>query len=125
MVIYSHKARRGRGFVLIEAAVAIAILLLATIPLASWMMSDARSLHDAYSRAIAVELVDGEMETLVAGAWRNYSEGTNVCHPAGNAARNLPPGQFLIIRHGDQLQLRWTPSGKCGIGAVTREATVK
>jgi len=125
MVIRRGIERRSAGVFLIEAMVGIAILVLATVPLSVWLMTDARSFRDTYRRAIAVELVDGETEILAAGDWRNYAEGTNVCHVRGDASANLPEGQFLVIRHGDRLRLEWRGANKSSIGIVAREIIVK
>jgi hypothetical protein len=125
MVIRRHGSSREGGVLVVEAMVAMAILILATLPLSIWMLADARAFRDTYRRAVAVELVDGEMEILAAGDWRNYPEGTNACHIEAKAAANLPEGRFEVIRHENHLRLEWTPSRGSGIARVAREVTIR
>ena len=68
----SSLARRAgrpaqRGLLLTEMVVAMAILVVAVLPLAYSIISEQRLLRTYYQRAVAMEIVDGEMEALVAG----------------------------------------------------------
>jgi hypothetical protein len=110
---------------MIEGMVGISILLIAVLPLAMWSVMDAKALHKSYQRAVAVEMVDGEMEVLAAGAWRDVAEGTNEFRASGKAGANLPDGEFQIIRRGDHVRMEWKALKKSGIGMVAREAVIK
>jgi len=117
---------RAAGSALIaELIVAMAILVAAVFPLSLSFLKDARVLRAEYCRAVAVEIVDGEMEILVAGEWQAYAEGAHAYEVRAQAARNLPPGQFQLTRTGNRIRLEWAATEKQGIGTVVREATVK
>jgi AhpC/TSA family len=78
-----------------------------------------------YFRAVADEVVDGEMEILAAGGWKNFPDGTQAYTVHSRAAANLPAGHFELIKTGNHLRLEWTPDKRRGIGAVVREVTIK
>ena len=107
-----------------ELVVGMAILVIAVLPIGYSLLNDARALRSTYQRAVAMEIVDGEMEILAAGQWRSFPEGTNTYAVHALAATNLPPGQFRLARTGNHLQLEWRadPPRK---GNVTREAMVR
>jgi hypothetical protein len=119
-----HPAPR-RAFLMIELIVAMAILTIAFLPLAYSVNEDGRLFRATYQRAVAMEIVDGEMEILAASEWRDYPEGTQDYPVTAAAARNLPPGQFQFTRAGKHLRLAWLPADKTGVGPVIREVTVK
>jgi hypothetical protein len=125
MVILRKRSRGNDGVFMIEGMVGIAILVIAVFPLAMWSVLDAKALHKTYQRAVASEMVDGEMEILAAGGWRGVVEGTNEYHASGKAGANLPEGKFQVIRRGDHVWLEWKALRKSGIGAVAREAVIK
>ena len=52
-----------------------------------------------------MEIIDGEMEMLHAGDWRNYLDGEHPYKVKANAATNLPPGGFFLMRTGAMLRL--------------------
>jgi hypothetical protein len=125
MVIRTPRFAKRRGILLAEMAMAMAILFIAVLPLAFSINSDARLFRATYRRAVAMEIVDGEMEILAAGQWRNFPEGAHPYLIHANAAANLPAGQFQLTRTGQHLRLEWLPAKKQGIGPVVREVTVK
>jgi len=116
---------RQRGWLMVELLVAIAILAGALLPLAYSIATETRLARSLYQRAVAMEIVDGEIEILAAGPWRDIPEGSRPCAVHANAAANLPPGQFLLTRAGNHLRLEWTAANKSGIGTIIREVTVQ
>ena len=110
---------------MIELIVAMAILVIAFFPLAYSISSDAQLFRATYQHAVAMEIVDGEMEILAAGEWRAFPEGAHVYPIHANAASNLPDGKFQLTRTGNHLRLEWDPAEKTGVGIVAREVTVK
>jgi hypothetical protein len=125
MVIRTGHSRKQRGIVVAEIVLAIAILSIAMLPLAFSANADARLFRATYQRAVAMEIVDGEIEILAAGEWRNFPEGSHSYAVHAKAAANLPPGQFRLTRSGQHIRLEWTSAKKQGIGSVVREVTVK
>ena len=78
-----------------------------------------------YARSVANEIVDGEMEILVAGDWKNFPDGPQNYSVHANAAAGLPPGRFQLTKNSNRLRLEWNADEKRGIGTVVRETTVK
>lgn len=108
-----------------EIVVAMAILLTAMLPMGDSVINEGRLLRSTYQRAIAMEIVDGEMEILAAGEWRAFPEGAQDYKVQASAATNLPTGQFRFTRQTNHLRLEWAPTNTHGIGAVIREVTLK
>jgi hypothetical protein len=115
----------ARGFLMVDAAVAVVILMMAIMPLAYSFAKEARLLRAAEHRAVAMEIVDGEMEILAAGEWRNFPDGAQDYLVRTRAAATLPLGNFRLTKNGNHLRLEWTSDLRQGIGPVVREATVK
>ena len=132
MVITSHfralagrRARPRHGYLEVDFMVALAILILAVLPV-GYSVSQERKLTRAYySRAAAMEIVDGELEVLRAGAWRQFKEGAHVYEPRAESASQLPPGRFTLTVTDDRLRLVWQPEGSGSGSAVVREGRRK
>jgi hypothetical protein len=116
---------RQRGALMVELLVAMALIAGALLPLAYSFASERRLVRATYQRAVAMEIVDGEMEVLAAGAWRAHSAGVHEYPVHAVAATNLPPGRFLLTVQETTVRLEWRPSVKMHGGAVVREVTVK
>ncbi len=116
---------RQRGILIVDALVAIALLVAALLPLAYSIASEKRYVRAAYQRAVALEIVDGEMEVLAAGGWRAFSNGVYELPLRGLAATNLPPGRLQLSVTPGKLRLEWHPQVKQHGGAVIREVEVK
>lgn len=110
---------------MVDLAVAMAILALAIVPLGFSFARERQALRVEYLRSVADEIVDGEMEILAAGDWKNFPDGSHDYSVHAAAAASLPPGHFQLTKTGNHLRLEWTSDAKRGIGAVVREATVK
>lgn len=125
MVITRQPSASTRAFLLVDLMVAMAILMIAFFPLAYSFTADARLFRATYQQAVAMEIVDGEMEILAAGAWRAYPEGTQSYPIHARAAQNLPEGKFQLTRTGNHLRLEWDPAQKTGVGIIAREVTIQ
>ena len=110
---------------MIEMAVAIAIFLGTLLPVAYSFASERRLARSYYEHAVAMEIVDGEMEVLAAGEWRAFSPGTHTYAVHAEAATNLPPGDFRLTIETNKIRLEWIPAAKQHGGPVVREGTVK
>ena len=106
-----------------EMMVAMGILVIAVLPLAFSVAQERRLLWACYNRAVAMEIVDGEMEVLLAGAWRTLPQGTQDYVPHAFAATNLPRGKFQLTVADRHLRLEWRPVNKDSGGKVVREAS--
>lgn len=119
------RARQMHGFMMVDLFVGMAILALAVLPLAYSYVRETRLLRAEYFRGVAMEIVDGEMEVLAAGEWRNFPAGAQPYAVHAHAAANLPPGHFKMTRNGPHLRLEWMSDQRQGIGPVVREITIK
>jgi hypothetical protein len=117
--------RRQCGALLVELLVAMALLIGVLFPLAYSFATERRLARSYYQRAVAIEIVDGEMETLMAGEWHAFPTGTHDYAVHAGAATNLPPGRFTLTVQPPKLRLRWQPTLKDRGGPVTREAILK
>jgi hypothetical protein len=110
---------------MVELLIALAIIAGVLLPLAYSFASERRLARGYYQRAVAMEIVDGEMEALLAGEWRAFTPGVQDYHVHAAAATNLPPGHFILSVEPGKLRLRWQPARKDSGGPVTREAMLK
>jgi hypothetical protein len=108
-----------------ELMVAIAILVVAVMPIGYSLVRDVQELHSNYQRAVVMEIVDGEIEILAAGEWRSLLEGTHLYPVHAAAAANLPEGEFQVTRTNNHLRLQWQANERQGLGIIAREVTVK
>jgi hypothetical protein len=113
--------RKMHGYLEIDLCVALAILALAIVPLGYSFTHEQTALRVDYCRAVANEIVDGEMEVLAAGAWKEFPDGSHVYMVHSRAARNLPAGHFELTKTGKHLRLEWVPDARKGVGDVVRE----
>lgn len=126
MVIrHTDCGRRERAALMTELVVAMAILMFALLPLAYSIIGEKRLARATYQRAVAMEIVDGELEVLAAGGWHAFNIGTNSYPVRAGAATNLPPGEFLVTITAEKISLEWKPSVKRQGGSVLREVAIK
>ena len=117
VITLSHRGSEGKsrrptpasGFLNFELIVAMAILAAVLLPLGGIWYQEKKLLRAHYRDAIAMEILDGEMEILAAGDWRRFPEGRQELKPTARAAVNLPPGQFLLTREAKRARLEWRP----------------
>ncbi|HAM71229.1 MAG TPA: hypothetical protein DCM86_06265 [Verrucomicrobiales bacterium] len=100
--------RRG-GMLTTELIVALALLGALLIPMSFGFLLEGKLLRRAYVDAVAMEILDGEMEVLAAGNWQRFSPGEHLYLVTAAATTNLPPGRFLLTRSATQLRLEWRP----------------
>jgi Tfp pilus assembly protein PilV len=117
--------RYQSGFLMVEALIALALVVVILLPFAYAFTGERRIALASYQRAVAMEIVDGEMEALLAGEWRAYPPGKHDYQVHASAAANLPPGHFVLNVQPGKVRLRWQPALKDHGGPVTREALIK
>jgi hypothetical protein len=113
------------GFLEVDLLVALAILSLAIVPIGFSFAHERQALKLEYFRSVANEIVDGEIEVLAAGDWKNFPDGSQNYPVHARAATTLPPGHFQITKTGNHLRLEWNSDVKNGIGMIVREVTTK
>jgi hypothetical protein len=124
MVICAHTTFRRRGTVTVELVIALSIPAVAVLPVSYSFLGEQRLARAAYQRAVAMEIVDGETEALVAGEWKAFPVGTLVYTPRAAAMKNLPPGKFTLTVATNRLRLEWRPHRRDEGGPVVREVKV-
>ena len=125
MVIRHNRNLSQRGWLMAELLVAIVIFLVALMPIAYSFTAERKVARADYDRAVAMEIVDGEMEVLVAGEWRAFPTGTHPYTVNAQARTNLPPGQFTLTIASNKVRLEWQPAVKGHGGPVVREVTLR
>ena len=125
MVIRPGIPNRQRAALITELVVALAIVGLVLIPLSFGYVQEAAAFKALYYRAVAMELIDGEMEVLAAGEWRAFPPGRHDYPIRAGAATNLPPGAFVLTRTEEKLRLEWAPKARGQGGGFVREVKVK
>src|SRR5437867_4609286 len=117
-----HHARRRRlrpyfakrkqfGSLTADLVIAMGILATVMIPIAFSITYQQKLCRAAYYQAVAMEIVDGEMETLAAGEWRAYKAGTQPYLVRAESAKNLPKGRFELTVGNKRARLEWLPEG--------------
>jgi hypothetical protein len=107
-----------------ELVVASGLLVATLIPFAYSTVNERRLARACYQRVVAMEIVDGETEVLLAGGWRAWTPGTHAYPVQAGAATNLPPGRFQLTLQPHRLRLEWEPALKGHGGPVVREVTL-
>jgi hypothetical protein len=114
-----------RGFLEVDLLVGLAILTIAILPMAFVFAREQKLLHTEYSRSVANEILDGEMEILLAGEGKTFPDGTEAYPVHSPAAAGLPPGHFELTKHANHLRLEWQADPKKGIGLLVREGEMR
>jgi len=116
--------RRSPGFLTTEMMVAMAILIIALMPMMALRLHENRLARTCYQRAVAIEIVDGEMELLLAGEWRSFAVGTTN-YPLSDTLRDhLPAGTLDLTITDTILRLEWKPTNPHQGGTVIRRASI-
>ena len=66
---------RCRAFLQLDVAIALSLLALVFIPLSMSSSGDLDLARRHYFEAVALQLIDGEMDVLLAGERRKYTTG--------------------------------------------------
>ncbi len=125
MVIRRLFWARNDGWLMIELLVALALLAFALLPFAYSFTAEKKLARSQYQRAVAMEIVDGEMEVLAAGGWRAFPAGVTEYKVSAGAAVNLPPGKFTLTIEDRRMTLEWKPEQKTHGGSVVREVKLQ
>jgi len=113
------------AFLQLDVAVAITVLALVFIPLSVSSSGDLDLARRHYFEAVALQLIDGEMDVLLAGERRKYTPGEHQIKPVGEAVQNLPEGEFVLTVHDQKLTLAWVPTKRAKWGRVERVVELK
>jgi hypothetical protein len=120
----SNHRRRG-GWMNVDLLVAIALVMLAVLPLAYGLVGERRLLDAELRHAALVELLDGELEVLLAGDWTTRPEGESDIPLTGAGAMNLAAGRCVLVKTGNHLRLEWRSEKHNGGVSVTKEAIAR
>ena len=127
MVIRSVKSilsGRRRGALITEVVIAMGLLTFSMLPLAFSIVREQKLTRAYFNRAIVMEIIDGEMEALMAGEWRAFMPGAQTYPVRAEATKSLPTGKFLLTLDGDRVRLEWSPEKSGRGGPVAREGRV-
>ena len=113
------------AFLQLDVAIALTVLALVFIPLSVSSSGDLDLARRQYFEAVALQLIDGEMDVLLAGERRKYTPGEHQIKPVGEAVQNLPEGEFVLTVHDQKLTLAWVPTKRAKWGRVERVVELK
>ena len=113
------------AFLQLDVAIAITVLALVFIPLSVSSSGDLDLARRHYFEAVALQLIDGEMDVLLAGERRKYTLGEYGITPVSEAVQNLPEGKFVLTVKQKQLTLTWVPTKRAKWGRVERVVQLK
>jgi hypothetical protein len=116
---------RCRAFLQLDVAVAITVLALVFIPLSVSSSGDLDLARRHYFEAVALQLIDGEMDVLLAGERQKYTTGEHRITPVGEAVQNLPEGEFVLTVQEQKLTLAWMPTKRAKWGRIERVVELK
>ena len=116
---------RRRAFLQLDVAIALTLLALVFIPLSVSSSGGLDLARRHYFEAVALQLIDGEMDVLLAGERRKYTLGEYGITPVGEAVQNLPEGKFVLTVKQKQLTLTWVPTKRAKWGRVERVVQLK
>lgn len=116
-----HSIRRRRGFASIDLFLAMAIFLVGFFSIAYLSTREMKLARAYYFDAIAMSLVDGELEVLAAGAWRELPPGESEFRSKAPTRESLPPGKLRATRSDRLIRLEWIPAGRGNGRHITRE----
>ena len=119
------RVARCRAFLQLDVAVAITVLALVFIPLSVSSSGDLDLARRQYFEAVALQLIDGEMDVLLAGERRKHTTGEHRITPIGEAVQNLPEGEFVLTVHDQKPTLAWVPTKRAKWGRVERVVELK
>jgi hypothetical protein len=108
-----------------DLIVGLGILVIALMPLAYSLAQEHKVVRASYHKAAAMEIIDGEMEILLAGEWREFKEGSQPYSLPPETAKNLPPGKATLTVTGKRIRLEWQPEQKYSGGKILREGVIK
>ena len=110
MVITKQDRRKERGSVLLAELIgAMLVLTLAIMPITLMLLKDQRACREYYYKAVAMEIVDGEMEVLRTGFWKEFKQGAQPYPTNAHSVTNLPEGELLLTLKGQKIRLEWKP----------------
>ena len=113
------------AFLQLDVAIALTVLALVFIPLSVSSSGDLDLARRHYFEAVALQLIDGEMDVLLAGERRKYTTGEHRIKPVGDAVQNLPEGKFVLTVQDEKLTMAWVPTKRAKWGRVERVVQLK
>lgn len=124
MVIRRSNQRQAAALAT-ECVIALAILVTAAIPLSLGFLQEMKLCRAYYYKAVALELIDGEMEVLLAGERKEFANGEHDYQIRSRSVTNLPPGKFTLVVSAASLRLEWKSSVRNLGGTIRREVKLK
>ena len=113
------------AFLQLDVAIAITVLALVFIPLSVSSSGDLDLARRHYFEAVALQLIDGEMDVLLAGEHRKYTPGEHRIKPVGESVQNLHEGEFVLSVQHEKLTMAWMPKKLDKWGRVERVVELK
>ena len=113
------------AFLQLDVAIALTVLALVFIPLSVSSSGGLDLARRHYFEAVALQLIDGEMDVLLAGERQKYTTGEHRIKPVGDAVQNLPEGKFVLTVQDEKLTMAWVPTKRAKWGRIERVVELK
>ena len=119
------RAAKRLAFVQLDVALAVSILLLVFIPFSVTSSSKLDLARRQHFKAVALQMIDGELDVLMAGERQKYIPGEHKITPPGEAVKTQPVGEFILTVQENPRTIAWVPEKEAKWGRVEREVTLK
>ena len=96
-----------KGLLMAELYAALAIFSMLVMAVAAPLAMNQSMVRKMTTRAVVMEIVDGEAELLAAGLWRKYGEGEQDYAVSCDSAKSLPKGRFVLRVDASKIRLEW------------------
>ena len=113
------------AFIQMDVVLGIALLLLVFIPFSVTSSGELDLARRQQFQAVALQMIDGEMDVLLAGERQKYAAGEHTITPPGEAVQSLPEGKFVLTVGEKELTLAWTAVKQAKWGRVERVVKLK
>ena len=108
MVIIKKGQRKERGSALLAELIGgMLVLSVVFVSLTLVLIKDQQACRKYYYKAVAMEIVDGEMEVLRAGYWKEFKQGAHPYPTTANSVTNLPEGELRLTLQEQKMRLEW------------------
>jgi len=109
----------------VDLVIAMSIFAVGFFSIAFVSTRELRLARAYYYDAVAMSLVDGELEVLAAGEWISLPEGVSGYTTRARAFDALPPGRLLATRRPDMVRLEWIPDRGGNGRRIVREFNLR
>lgn len=107
----------------------MAIIAMTLMPLASGFFKEGKLLRSLYFQSVAEQVLDGEREVLMSGAWKKYPVGSYLLLMSNETVEQLPEKNIMLTVSDVEgkkrkFVLTWTPRKVTGMKEIRKEVII-